>query len=200
MGLKAGRPWQPERKGLWVTSARVSPPGNAELAQGFFKALAQKDLEAAATMLAEGVTDDVVPVGILRGRSEVRGFFEQLLRAFPDLAMTVDTVTADEDRAVVQWHSTGCFSGRPFQGLLATGRNVDVRAVDILEFDGGQIRKIVSYYDGAAVARQIGLLPGAGSAIDRALVSVFNGLTFVRRSIGMAARTQRTSDVFRTPA
>ncbi len=48
------------------------------------------------------------------------------------------------------------------------------------------------YWDGAALARQIGMLPREGSALDRAFTAAFNALTFVRtlggRRLGGASR------------
>jgi hypothetical protein len=45
---------------------------------------------------------------------------------------------------------------------------VDVAALD----DEGRITHLVSYYDGAAIMRQLGLLPGRGSRLEQALVQL----------------------------
>jgi hypothetical protein len=55
-----------------------------------------------------------------------------------------------------------------------------------MEIDGGLIRRNTIYYDGATMARQVGLLPSKGSLADRALLAMFNLRTraarLVRRS------------------
>jgi hypothetical protein len=55
--------------------------------------------------------------------------------------------------------------------LPATGRSVTSAGVDVATLDGeGRILHLVSYYDGAAIMRELGLLPGRGSRLERALV------------------------------
>jgi hypothetical protein len=65
----------------------------------------------------------------------------------------------------------------PFQGIRPTGRRVEIRGADIMEISGGLIQHNTIYYDGAAFARQIGMLPSQGSRADRALISAFNAKT-----------------------
>ena len=100
---------------------------------------------------------------------------------FPDFAMTVDRVVADDGSAVVQWHATGTFTGSDFLGIRATGRSVDLRGVDVLEVADGLVQHNTIYYDGATFARQIGLLPGQGTRGDRSMITAFNAATTVRR-------------------
>lgn len=47
----------------------------------------------------------------------------------------------------------------------------------------GRVDTNTVYFDGAAFARQVGMLPAAGSAGDRAVTAAFNGLTRLRRRI-----------------
>jgi hypothetical protein len=42
----------------------------------------------------------------------------------------------------------------------------------------------IVYYDGAGFARQIGMLPAQGSAVDRGMTGAFNAVTKVRRGLG----------------
>jgi ketosteroid isomerase-like protein len=59
------------------------PP--AEVAGLIFDALQRRDFEAVGRLQHDDVEDDFVPVGVYRGRAAVRGFFEELFAAVPDL-------------------------------------------------------------------------------------------------------------------
>jgi steroid delta-isomerase-like uncharacterized protein len=110
-----------------------------------------------------------------------RAFFRKTFAAFPDFEIAVDRIVADATSAAVQWHATGTFTGGPFQGILATGRRVKLRGVDVMEVADGLIQHNTIYYDGASLARQIGKLPFQGSRADRALVFVFNSKSRLSR-------------------
>jgi hypothetical protein len=92
-------------------------------------------------------------------------------------------LAAGEGVAVGEWTLRGTFSGGPFRGIEPTGRRVELRGVDVMEFEGGLLRRNTVYYDGLAFARQVGMLPSEGTAADRAVVAGFNALTRVRRRV-----------------
>lgn len=146
----------------------------AAVAREAFDAVMARDPDAIVELGAPDVHDDVVAVGELRGRGEVRHFFGEVFAAFPDFVMTVDRIVSDDRTAVVQWHATGTFTGEPFLGALPTGRRVALKGVDVMEIDAGLIRRNTIYYDGATMARQVGLLPQKDSKADRALLAAFN--------------------------
>ena len=59
------------------------------------------------------------------------------------------------------------------EGLAATGKVVESGGVDVATLDPeGQIAHLVSYYDGAAILRDLGVLPSRGSRAERALVRI----------------------------
>ena len=155
----------------------------AETAKAIFDAIGHHDLDAAFALVAEDAVDDFVAIGRFEGRTAIRGFFDELLTAFPDFDMVVERIVADEASAAVQWHASGRFVGGPFQGVEPTGREVAVRGVDVMEIDGGLVRHNTIYYDGAAFARQVGMLPKAGTGMDRAVLSVFNATTKLRKRL-----------------
>lgn len=158
-----------------MTSATTRTP--AEVARAAFDAVISRDPDAIVAQGAPDSVDDFVAIGEVRGQTAIRGFFRDLFAAFPDFEMTIDRIVADDATAAVQWHAAGAFTGGPFQGILPTGRRVEIRGVDVMEIDGGLIRHNTIYYDGAGFARQIGMLPAMGSRADRALVSAFNAKT-----------------------
>ena len=162
-------------------SART--PG--QIARRVFDLLNEKNLDAVAELQHPDVVDDFVVLRPLRGRGEIRGFFEALFAAFPDFHLEVERITEGGDSAAVQWRSTGTFNGAPFEGIAPNGKRVEIRGVDCMTFDDGLIRHNTIYYDGASFARQVGLLPAQGSTAERGMTAAFNAVTELRKRIGV---------------
>lgn len=156
-------------------------------ARSYFDALAARDVQAATALWREDAVNDVIPFGILRGEAAIRGFLEEVFAGMPDARFTVDRIIADERGAAVRWRLVGTFNGAPFQGLEPTGSRIDLRGVDNLEIEDGRIVQNTDVFDGAAFARQIGLLPPEESGADRALRAGFNTVTKLRRTVGKRA-------------
>ncbi|MGI8945640.1 MAG: ester cyclase [Thermoleophilaceae bacterium] len=155
----------------------------SDTARGYFDALAARDAAAAAGHWRADGVDDVVPLGIFRGPAAIKGLYEELFAAMPDLRITVERVTADDRTAAVQWRQVGTFSAGSFQGLEPNGRRVELRGTDCLEIEDGEIVRNTSVFDGAAFARQVGLLPPEDSGADRAIRAGFNTVTKLRRTV-----------------
>jgi steroid delta-isomerase-like uncharacterized protein len=152
-------------------------------ARSYFDAIAKRDTDAMAGHWREDGVDDLVPLGPLRGTGEIVAFYRELFAAVPDIETTVTRVVAGETQAVVEWRMTGNFTGAPFQGIDPTGRRVEIRGLDLLEIEDGQIVANTAYYDGMSFARQIGLMPPESSSAENAMKSAFNASTKVRRAV-----------------
>jgi steroid delta-isomerase-like uncharacterized protein len=163
-----------------VTTKRVTL---AEVADEIFDALGKGDLDAALALVADDSVDDFVAVGEVCGKAAIRGFFEELLAAFPDFVITVGRIVASDEAAVAQWSAAGSFSGGPFRGIEPTGRHLEIRGVDVMEIAGGLVRHNTIYYDGASFTRQTGMLPRAHSMAHRTMLSTFNAVTRVRHRL-----------------
>ena len=172
----AKKPAKPRR------SARVKAV--EEVARSYFEAITARDAAAAAAHFHADGIDDIVPVGVLRGPEAVRKFFAEMFAALPDATMTVERIVADNDVAAVQWRIAGTFDGGPFQGIEPTGKRVELRGFDALDIDeDGKITRNTGYYDGAAFARAIGLLPPQDGGVDRAMLAGFNAVTKLRKAV-----------------
>jgi steroid delta-isomerase-like uncharacterized protein len=154
-----------------------------ERATSYFDALAARDPSVMGQHWSEDGVADIVPYGILRGKTEILAFFRSLFAAVPDLETTMERVAATAHVAAVEWRMAGHFTGAPFMDIEPTGRRLDLRGVDLLEIDEGQIVSNAAYYDGAAFARQIGMLPSEGSGADRAMKGAFNAVTRLRNRV-----------------
>jgi steroid delta-isomerase-like uncharacterized protein len=156
-------------------------PTPSEVARTIFEALSKRDLDTAMKFNTDDAVDDFVAIGEFRGRLAIRRFFDELLAAFPDFDIAVDRIVGDDSAAVVQWHAAGTFSGGKFQGIEPTGKHVQIRGVDVMEFAEGRYVHNTIYYDGASFARQIGMLPRSGSVTEKATLFGFNASTRLRQ-------------------
>ena len=156
-------------------------PTPSEVARTIFEALSKRDLDTAMKFNTDDAVDDFVAIGEFRGRLAIRRFFDELLAAFPDFDIAVDRIVGDDSAAVVQWHAAGTFSGGKFQGIEPTGKRVQIRGVDVMEFAEGRYVHNTIYYDGASFARQIGMLPRSGSVTEKATLFGFNASTRLRQ-------------------
>lgn len=154
-----------------------------ETADGYFAAVAARDLDAMGSFWHDEIVADLVPIGVFRGAEALRGFFEELFTAVPDFDFAVRRTLVDGDVASVEWRLGGSFSGGPFQGIEPTGRRIELRGVDCVETAAGKIIHNTAYYDGAAFARSIGMLPPRDSGTEQAMTAGFNALTKLRRTL-----------------
>jgi steroid delta-isomerase-like uncharacterized protein len=171
-----------------ATKRRTKAQLSEEVALGYFAAVTARDPDAMAQFWAEDGIDELVPVGIFRGPAEVRSFFAGMFAAFPDMEFTVERTTATADVVAVQWRARGTFRGAPFQGIEPTGRRIEVRGCDCVEVEDGKIVRNTAYYDGAAFARGLGMLPQRDSGGERAMVAAFNAVTKVRGRFSSPSR------------
>lgn len=174
--MAAAKPKKPRRSGRSKVIEKT--------AESYFQAVADRDPDAMASHWhAQGV-GDLVPLGPLRGPGAVRSFFSELFTAVPDLEFIVTQLVVDAQGATAQWRMHGSFEGGAFQGIEPTGRRIDLRGCDCMEVDeDGLITSNTAYYDGAAFARQVGMLPAQDSGADRAMRAGFNTVTRVRSAL-----------------
>jgi steroid delta-isomerase-like uncharacterized protein len=155
-----------------------------ETVAAYFEALNRHDVAAAVEFLDPEVVEDVTGIGVLRGRDEVRQFFDTLFKAAPDMEVVVDRTVSEGDTTVVQWRMNGTFTGGPlFNGVQATGGRLALRGCDVIDVRDGKIVRNAAYQDGIEVARTIGMLPPQDSAAEKAMVAAFNGATKLRTAV-----------------
>jgi steroid delta-isomerase-like uncharacterized protein len=159
-----------------------------EHVRSYIEAIGRRDVEGLGAHWSEDGVEDLVPIGILRGREEVKDFFRGVFAAMPNAETTCLRVVAGEASAAVEWRMTGTSDGQPFQGVDPTGKPIDVRGLDLIEIEDGLIVSNTAYYDNMAYARQVGMMPPMDSGAERAMKSAFNTITKARRVI-----SERTS-------
>jgi steroid delta-isomerase-like uncharacterized protein len=146
----------------------------ADVARRYFDAIGRRDLDAAVECWAPGGVDCLSSVGELRAPDGVRAYFAELFEAAPDFEYEVLRTVAESELVAVHWRARGTFVRGTFQGFRANGSRIEMEGIDLVRVEDGLIRRNDSFWDDAAVARQVGMLPPRGSRRERALLGLFN--------------------------
>src|SRR5919107_474695 len=104
-----------------------------------------------------------------------------------------EPIAAQDDKVAVHWKAAATMSG-PLWGLAPTGARVEIEGIDLLHVRDGKIVRNDAVPDGMSLARQVGLLPPAGSAIEQRLFSAFNARTRTARRAAAKSDLERVAD------
>ena len=150
-------------------------PSAADTARRYFAALAAHDIDAAVACWRPGSVDRFVGARELVAPGGVREYFTELFAAFPDFRFEILDLTTGRGRAAVRWRARGTFAGPgTFQGFVANHARMDIEGCDVVTVEDEQIVHNDAYLDSGDVARQLGLLPPAGSAAEARLTALAN--------------------------
>ena len=170
---------------------------NAEIGRAYVEALAAKDLDAAAALWKPGSPDNLVGIAELVAPGEVTDYFRGFFAAIPDLEAEIISVTADEERSVVHWRMRGTFNGTgKLLGLAPNGRSFDMLGTDVLTIENGLIVSNTAITNGLEFARQLAIMPPAGSRTERAMFGLVNALAPAAKAF-RARKASRTANVTR---
>lgn len=129
----------------------------------FHDAANSGDSELVAKTIDEVVEPDVLirtPLPVqATGAQALKEVFSHLLRAFPDLHISVEDQIAEGDKVVSRNIVTGTHQG-DYMGLAATGKSVTYNEIFIVRFAAGRIAETWGVVDVLAQMRQLGVIPG----------------------------------------
>jgi glyoxylase-like metal-dependent hydrolase (beta-lactamase superfamily II)/predicted ester cyclase len=154
-----------------VTSTAVS------VARRYFDALGAHDLDAALACWRPGAIDRLVGQQELVAPDGIRKYFSELFEAFPDFKLEVIDEVAGGDKTAVRWRASGTFAGPgTFQGFTPNGANISIEGCDVVTASpqGDAIVRNDAYIDTGDIARQLGMLPAAGSPAEARLAKAAN--------------------------
>ncbi|GAA4673579.1 ester cyclase [Frondihabitans cladoniiphilus] len=119
--------------------------------------LTAKDVSRLGEGFHQNVVDhDPVP-GAPAGLAGIQEFWTSFFTGFPDGALQVETIVADDDQVAAVFTITGTNTG-PFQGNDPTGKSFSVRGIQIGKFDeDGLIVERWGSTDQATMLEQLGL-------------------------------------------
>ncbi|QEU93033.1 ester cyclase [Streptomyces kanamyceticus] len=136
---------------------------NTALLHHFHSAANSRDLDAISKAIDEFFTPDVlfhapVPNG-LTGPEAMKQVWRTLLRAYPDINVTIEETIAEGDRVVSRNTVTGTHLGE-YQGLQPTGKTVTYSEMFIMRFtDEGRVAEVRGIVDVLTQLRQLGAFP-----------------------------------------
>lgn len=131
--------------------------------------------------MAELVTEDVIwadPALAVpaRGIPELQEFMRVSFRAFPDLTFgepDPPCLVVSDDQVMWAWFMEGTNRGEIVPpGFAATGRRMRVEGIDHWVMRDGRIARYRAFYDMNDLARQLGIVPAAGSRMERGMVAM----------------------------
>jgi pimeloyl-ACP methyl ester carboxylesterase/predicted ester cyclase len=140
---------------------------NEELLEHYVARYNAGDLDAVMDLYAEDAVQ-IMPEGTFEGRSAIRERLARDLVACPDIAWTVLSFVEQGDTFADEWSFVATHTG-PFQlpdgsELPPTGKQVELRGMELVEVRDGKIVVDNLYYDNMAVQAQLGLIPEGATA------------------------------------
>jgi glyoxylase-like metal-dependent hydrolase (beta-lactamase superfamily II)/predicted ester cyclase len=169
----------------------------ATAARRYFDALAAHDLDAALACWRDGGIDRLVGQQELVAPDGIRKYFSELFEAFPDFTLEVIDEVTDNGRTAVRWRAGGTFAGPgTFQGFQANGAKIAIEGCDVVTESGDLIDRNDAYIDTGDIARQLGMLPPAGSAAEARLTGLANIRTKLGARIHATGPEQIADDVW----
>src|SRR5262249_23751367 len=100
-------------------------------------------------------------IGDTRELAALQRMLQPLFAAFPDFAVTIDDLLAEDDRVVARYRWQGTHRG-PFQGIPPTGRAVTVAGITVHRLAGGKIAEQWFQEDLLGMLQQLGAMPAPG--------------------------------------
>ena len=85
--------------------------------------------------------------------------------AFPDFQLTIDEISAGDNKVTVEWTFAGTHQGE-FMGVAATGKKATNTGIAVMTFTGGKISKTSVAFDSLNLWRQLGVDPPQPPAAD----------------------------------
>lgn len=164
-------------EGTTKTATQLDPAFVEDWSKRYLDAWLSLDADAVAALCSEDVVwnDPGLPEAV-HGRQGVREFVRATAESLPDFhveELGKPCLSPEEPRALSRYRMTGTMRGRwPYTDLAPTGRRIVVLGVDEWTFDGELMSHYTTYYDSLDMARQLGIMPPAGSAADRAMAGL----------------------------
>jgi len=96
--------------------------------------------------------------GVEPGVSGIRHYYQAFWAAFPGSRLVLEDVFASGEKVACRFLLQGEHSGA-FQGIAATGRQIKMPGITILEFRDGRCVRRWSYADSVGLLIQLGAFP-----------------------------------------
>ena len=101
---------------------------------------------------------DIAEPDLLQGHQGLRTILERYWRAYPDLHLLVTDKVIQGSNLTIVWLAEGTHRG-PIMHIPATGRQVEVKGISLIEVQDGLVVRGQNIWDLAGMLRHLGLLP-----------------------------------------
>jgi steroid delta-isomerase-like uncharacterized protein len=139
---------------------------NKAIVRRFVDAVNTGDAELISKTIDELVAPDAeirAPLPIeATGAQLAKELWARLLRAYPDLHITIEDMIEEGDKVVFRNTVTGTHQGE-HMGIPPTGKSVSYNEVIIVRLAGGRIAETWAVVDVLSQMRQLGAIPGGAS-------------------------------------
>jgi predicted ester cyclase len=108
--------------------------------------------------------DPYIEAGAVRGVQTVKENITWFHNVFPDLTCTIEDQVAEGEKVVSRYTIRGTHQGEEFFGVLATGRRIEMRGIQIDRFEGGKLVEERAEFDLLGALQQLGAVPETGQA------------------------------------
>ena len=141
----------------------------------------EHDLEGVLRTFGDTAHYDDEPWGEhYKGRNGVRRFYEQLMKALPDLEIEVQRRHVTDDAIIVEVMIRGTHLGG-WRGLPSTGRRVELPLCGVYTFDAdNRLAGEKIYYDRGTVLRQLGVFHEPQSVLGQISILATHPATMAR--------------------
>ncbi|MBA2546000.1 MAG: ester cyclase [Solirubrobacterales bacterium] len=165
-----------------MATTTVDTAERERIQRDYLAAWNARDAERIASFFTEdAVYDDRGAAEVARGRAAIAAHAAKVHAAFGDLRFEMVRSAHAEDFSAGHWTSQMTHTGT-IEGFEASGRVVTSEGVDVATLDAeGRITHLVSFYDGAQILRDLGVLPARGSRAERALAKLASVPARLRR-------------------
>jgi steroid delta-isomerase-like uncharacterized protein len=135
----------------------MSKEQNIHTQKSFGEAVNTNDLQRFKDLLSPHVVDHNPAPTQRPGPQGFIDFFAEFIAAFPDLAIDVEHMVADDHNVAIAYTITGTQRG-DFMGVPPTGRRIRASGLQIARFEDGRIVERWGSSDQLGILQQIGAI------------------------------------------
>ena len=107
--------------------------------------------------------EDLTQFGLTNDTTGVKEWMSRLFTAMPDVAVTLEDVATEGDKVWARIRIRGTNTGE-MMGMPATGKKVDIEAIDIVAVRDGKAYEHWGVTDNAGMMMQLGVMPAPPGA------------------------------------
>ncbi len=109
-------------------------------------------------LLAEGFVNHEPGAPTVQTRDELKRFWAEHVRAFPDQHTTIDELIGEGEQVVIRF-THHCTQTGEYQGIPPTGKSITVTGLVLYRLASGKISELWWGYDNLGVLQQLGAIP-----------------------------------------